>query len=117
MQPIADQIAGLFASLNKEELQAIHKLPQSGSDREYYRITTTGNTYIVTRNQHVKENNTFIAFSRHFKEKGCHVPEIYAVDEAGTMYIQEDVGSNSLLEKLEAEGHTDAVYELYEKSL
>lgn len=117
MQPIADQIAGLFASLNKEELRSIHKLPQSGSDREYYRITTIGNTYIVTRNQHVKENNTFIDFSRHFKKKGCPVPEIYTVNDAGTMYIREDVGSNSLLEKLEAEGHTDAVYALYEKSL
>lgn len=121
MRSIVDKIEGLFARLNKGALRSIDKLPQSGSDREYYRITAndagTTDTYIVTRNQHVKENSTFIEFSRHFRGKGCPVPEVYAVSEDGTIYIQEDVGRTSLLEKLEAEGHTDEVYQLYKKSL
>lgn len=117
MQPIAEQIAELFAGLNKGTIQSINKLPQSGSDREYFRISTTDQTYIVTYNLNMKENETFVAFSRHFRDKSCPVPEIYAINEAGTIYIQEDFGGQSLLDRLEKEDHTEAVYDLYKKSL
>lgn len=117
MQPIAEQIISVFNGLNKGNISSLHKLPQSGSDREYFRIITNDQSYIATYNLNIKENKTFIAFSRHFKEQGCPVPEIYAVNEAGTIYIQEDLGSTSLLDKLEAGDHTEVVYELYKKSL
>ena len=116
MQSIADQILELFNSWDKGDLCSIDKLPQSGSDREYFRISTNDQTYIITRNLNIKENETFIAFSRHFKQKGCPVPEIYAIDDTGTIYMQEDLGSTSLLDKQEKARHTDAGYDLYKKS-
>lgn len=117
MQSIADQIAGLFAGLNKGSVRSIDKLPQSGSDREYFRLTTSDQTYIATYNLNKKENETFIAFSKHFKQQGCPVPEIYGINDDHTIYIQEDLGQTSLLDKLEQEGYTNDVYDLYKQSL
>lgn len=117
MQSISDQIKQLFTSFNNVTIQSIEKLPQSGSDRIYFRITASHQTYIATYNSNVKENQTFIAFSHHFKQQGCPVPEVYAVNENATIYIQEDLDNSSLLNELEQHGHTDAIYSLFKKSL
>ncbi len=117
MQEIVDQIAALYQTLNKEAYTIIEKLPQSGSDRIYFRIFTPENTYIATYNSHVKENNTFIKFTQHFKEKRLPVPVVYAVNTEQTIYIQQDVGTDSLLNKIEQNGKNDYVYQLFKKSL
>ncbi len=95
----------------------IEKIPQSGSDRVYYRIYAGDKTYIATYNINAKETQTFIYFSKHFKQAGLPVPEIYGVNDADTLYIQEDLGTDSLLNKLEALGHGDAAYQLFQQSL
>src|SRR6201995_1239348 len=64
-----------------------------------------------------EENQSFINFSRHFKSKNCPVPEIYAVNTEGTIYIQQDFGDISLLNRLEESGPSDEVYNLFRKSL
>ena len=123
MEQIKEAIEKLFQQYCNNAITGIEKLPQSGSDRTYFRVSfqaTPGSptsTYIVTCNQHIKENNTFINFSRHFKKCGCPVPEIYAVNEQATIYIQEDFGDTSLLHVLEEKGFTDEVYGLFQKSL
>ena len=96
---------------------SINKIPQSGSIRIYYRIHTADKSYIATYGINIKENQSFIRFSRHFKMKGCPVPEILAVNTEGTLYIQEDFGDISLLNKLEQCGPDDEVYQLFRKSL
>jgi aminoglycoside/choline kinase family phosphotransferase len=65
----------------------------------------------------IKENNTFIHFSKHFQQKKLPVPEIFCVNEEQTIYIQQDLGTHSLLNKLEEHGHNEYVYGLFEKSL
>ena len=117
MQTVKEAIGKLFRGYSKAAITSIEKLPQSGSDRVYYRIYTDAGNYIATCNQNVKENNTFISFSRHFKACGCPVPMIYAVNEEQTIYIQEDFGDVSLLHELEEKGYTDYVCTLFQKSL
>ncbi|MBS1563210.1 MAG: phosphotransferase, partial [Bacteroidetes bacterium] len=74
-------------------------------------------TYIATYNHNVKENNTFIRFTEHFKSCDCPVPQIFAVNEDQTIYLQEDFGDESLLSKLEKHGYNDYVYGLFQQSL
>lgn len=97
--------------------ERIELLPQSGSDRRYFRIYDEGKTLIGTYNLNIKENDTFIYFSRHFGEKGLPVPGIVAVNEEGNAYIQTDLGNDSLLNKLEAHGYNDYVKSLFAESL
>jgi len=117
MEKIIISISSLFISYKGKEPERIEKLPQSGSDRSYFRIYSQSETYIATYNLNIKENETFIYFSRHFKEKGLPVPCIYVINAETTIYIQEDLGTESLLNILEKHGHNDYVKSLFQKSL
>ena len=117
MDQINKSISELFAEYSSEPVISINKIPQSGSIRIYYRIVTASNSFIATYGINIKENLSFIRFSRHFKSKGCPVPEIFAVNTEGTIYIQEDFGDVSLLNRLEETGPSDIVYELFRQSL
>ena len=117
MQSIIEAIKELFAAYSGSPLVQMEKIPQSGSNRIYFRLWTETGTCIATYNDNVRENRTFIHFARHFRESGCPVPEIYLVNEAYTIYLQEDFGDISLLGELEKQGHNDQVYALFKQSL
>ncbi|MDB5232025.1 MAG: putative phosphotransferase related to Ser/Thr protein kinase [Chitinophagaceae bacterium] len=117
MDEINAGIEELVKTVADSPIQRIEKLPQSGSDRMYFRIYTSETSYIATYNSNVKENQAFIKFSKHFKAKDLPVPLILAVNPNQTIYIQQDLGTESLLDKLEQHGHNDHVYNLFKKSL
>ncbi len=117
MVDVIAAIEALFNEWKKAKADRIEKLPQSGGDRVYFRVYFGTETYIATYNLHVKENQTFIAFSRHFKSKGLPVPEVLLVNDAQTIYLQEDLGTSSLLNELEKDNHGERAYGLFKKSL
>ncbi|MDX1937703.1 MAG: RNase adapter RapZ [Flavihumibacter sp.] len=117
MQAITEAIRQLFAGVSNETITSIEKLPQSGSDRIYFRVHTPGRSLIATYNTNVRENGTFLNFSKHFMAQGCPVANVFCVNEAQTLYLQEDFGNESLLNKIEQHGHNEYVYALFEKSL
>lgn len=114
---ILQKIETLFKTFSEEQIVSIEKLPQSGSDRKYFRIFCEQKNYIATDNLNIKENKTFISFTNHFRKLHLPVPFIYAVSEDGETYIQEDLGEKSLLNILEEKGHCEEVKNLYKKSL
>ncbi|HUR67279.1 MAG TPA: RNase adapter RapZ [Chitinophagaceae bacterium] len=124
MQQLIEGIRQLYQQWSERTLSekgkaadAIDVLPQSGSERRYFRIHGKDISVIGTSGANIKENNTFIYFSRHFKAKGLPVPEILAASDDGFFYLQEDLGDTSLLDHLESKGFTDEVYGLFRKSL
>ena len=117
MEAVIEAIGKLFESIGTGKPARIEKLPQSGSDRIYFRIYSGEETCIATYNLNRKETQTFIYFSRHFLNAGLPVPQILAVNEEDTIYIQQDLGTESLLNKLEQHGHGEYAYSLFQKSL
>jgi len=118
MLDILQQIRDLFYSFNpNESITDIDILPASGSDRRYFRIAGSGQNYIATYNTNVKENLTFLEFTKHFLQNGLPVPEIYKTNSQFTLYIQEDLGTETLLNVLETKGFTQEVYDLYRQTL
>ncbi len=117
MQTVKEEITALFQQYSNEPITAIDKLPQAGSERHYFRIHTAHKTFIATYGANLKENESFIYFSNHFKKKRLVTPEIYYINSDRNIYIQEDFGDTSLLNKLEENGFTTDVYNLYKKSL
>jgi aminoglycoside/choline kinase family phosphotransferase len=117
MEAMQEAITQLYMSLTGKVWDSIEKIPQSGGDRIYFRITQGADSYIATFNLNLKENETFIYFAEHFYAKGLPVPKVLAISEDQKIYIQEDVGSISLLDVLEKEGKTERVYQLFQKSL
>ena len=117
MLTTTNKIKELFSGFSKAEIISIDKLPQAGSERHYYRMHTADKTFIATYGANLKENESFIYFSKHFKKKNLPVPEIFSINTDKNIYIQQDFGDVSLLNKLEEQGFTTAVYNLYKKSL
>jgi aminoglycoside/choline kinase family phosphotransferase len=117
MEAVITAIGELFEIIQHRKADRIEKLPQSGSDRIYFRIYAGMDSFIATYNLNRKETQTFIYFSRHFKDAGLPVPQILGVNEEDTIYIQEDLGRDSLLDKLMQYGHGDYVFALFQKSL
>ena len=117
MQQLVESITSLYKQWGGTEPSAIDVLPQSGSERRYFRLHDKGDTVIGTYGANIKENETFVYFSNHFKEKDLSVPKILAVSADKMFYLQEDLGNVALLDHLESKGFTDEVYGLFKKSL
>ncbi len=117
MELMTAAIEQLFTYYKHQPITRLELLPQSGSDRQYYRIYTEEASFIATYNLNIAENNAFVQFTNHFKAAGLPVPTVFCINKEQTIYIQEDRGRESLLDKIEQHGKDDYVYELYKKSL
>jgi aminoglycoside/choline kinase family phosphotransferase len=118
MQEIINAVSQLYKSWTGKEPVQVDVLPQSGSDRRYFRLhNESGETFIGTHGLNVPENEAFIYFAGHFRTKQLNVPEILAVSYDKTVYLQEDFGNISLLNILESKGFTQQVYGLFKESL
>jgi len=118
MQQAVRSILDLYKKWKGREVSSFEVLPPSGSERRYMRLyDEAGCSVIGTYGPNIKENETFIYFSRHFREKNLPVAQIISISDDRKFYLQEDFGTVSLIDRLEMEGYTEAVYQLYKKSL
>lgn len=117
MEKALSTLEALAADYFKNPPDNIQLLPQSGSDRRYFRVSKGQISLIATFNLNKQENNTFIFFTNHFQRQGLAVPEIVSVHASGTAYLQTDLGDTSLLMVLESEGYTENVKQLFADSL
>jgi RNase adapter protein RapZ len=118
MQQMVNAVSQLYKSWKGKEPVQVDILPQSGSERRYFRLfDAEGRSVIATYGMNIPENESFIYFADHFREKGLNVPEIFAVNYDKNIYLQQDLGSISLLNMLEKDGFTEEVYALFRKSL
>ncbi|RKY96701.1 MAG: phosphotransferase enzyme family protein, partial [Ignavibacteriae bacterium] len=93
---IQKYLNNLFEAWCGEKVQVISALPQSGSYRQYFRISGNSKSAIGAFNPDHKENNTFISFTKHFKSNGLSVPEFHLDDKKSGTYLIEDLGVVSL---------------------
>jgi aminoglycoside/choline kinase family phosphotransferase len=117
MQQLIDAISALYTQWKSEKPVSVDVLPQSGSERRYFRLHGKQDSVIGTYGANIKENESFIYFSELFTKKKLSVPMIYAVSEDRAYYLQEDFGDVSLLDHLEKDGFTQGVYDLFSQSL
>ena len=118
---IKDQLISLYESHFKEEVTFFEQLPGSGSYREYARMKSVSHQVIGAFNNDIKENQAFLEFSAHFRNKNIPVPHIYAVSGDQKTYLQEDLGNTTLFDFLthtrETEGFSVKIVEEYKKVL
>ena len=81
---------------------SVTPLTGSASNRRYFRMTSDSGTCIGVIGTDVKENNAFVTLARHFRAKGINVPEVYAVSEDMSAYLQEDLGDCVLFDMVMA---------------
>jgi len=118
MQQAVQAITELYKNWRGNEPVSVDVLPQSGSERRYFRLhEKDGTTIIGTYGANIKENETFFYFSEKFFKQQLPVANIYAISNDRMFYLQEDFGDVSLIDCLEKDGLTASVYELFKKSL
>ena len=101
----------------KENILSVEPLAQAGSNRKYYRVFSGDKTFIACESSNTEENESFFYFTDFFKQHGSPVPQLLQMSKDRKKYIQEDVGTESLLDVVLRNGYTEAVKELYKKSL
>lgn len=97
-ESIKRQIIELINNKLLEKVIDIKTLPASGSSRIYFRVITENKTLIATYNSNIEENNAFLVFDKHFENKKLPVPEILAVSDDKSCYIQSDLGDVTLFD-------------------
>ena len=116
------QLQRLFEQWAGEACSDCLALGSSGSNRRYYRLSSPSHRCIGTVGDDLRENDAFLAYSRHFLAKGVAVPQIYAVSDDRMRYLQQDLGDQSLygllLDKRRQGGGFDAqMLALYRQAL
>lgn len=118
MQEMIDAVSAVYKNWAGKEPTQVDILPQSGSDRRYFRLFGEGKAPVIaTFGANIPENEAFIYFASHFTNRELQVPKVLAIGADKTIYLQEDLGDVSLLNVLEEKGFTDEVYCLFKESL
>ena len=76
---------------------AIH-LTGSASPRMYFRLVKGEYSCLGVIGTDKDENLAFIHLADHFRSRGINVPQVYKVSDDSMAYIQEDLGSDMLLD-------------------
>ncbi len=97
---IEEQVIGLFKRTFGEQPARIIKLPESGSNRLYFRVYGKMGTVIGVYNPDRKENEAFLSFTRTFETLGLPVPKIIAEDSDNHCYLLSDLGDTTLFSLL-----------------
>ncbi len=120
----APDIQNILADLTRsigETPYEIQPIAESGSARKYYRVITEKSSMIGTYSSNIEENEAFLTFSKHFYGLGLNVPEVFAVNEERTCYLQSDFGDDNLFahvqKALMAGSFGENNIELYKKVL
>ncbi|UTX47593.1 aminoglycoside phosphotransferase family protein [Chryseobacterium sp. MA9] len=92
-------------------------LAQSGSARVNFLATTGTEKYIITYNENIPENESFLYYSEVFSNLKLNTPSILAVSDDRTMYIQEFLGHHTLSEVITREQQSPAVRSLVQQTL
>ncbi|RQO39175.1 aminoglycoside phosphotransferase [Chryseobacterium sp. KBW03] len=92
-------------------------LAQSGSARVNFLATVTSEKYIITYNENIPENESFLYYSKIFSELSLNTPSILAVSEDRKMYIQEFLGQHTLSEVIAKEQLSPTVRSLVKQTL
>ncbi len=87
----------LHENYSQEAVNTITLLAGGGSSRKYYRFWDQNQSYILAESSNQDENQTFITFTNQLKEITPFVPTIYQINENSTLYVQSDLGDETLM--------------------
>lgn len=92
-------------------------LAQSGSARLNFLAQNQTGKYIITYNENIAENESFLYFSKLFSELNLSAPRIFSVSDDRKIYIQEFLGEKTFSEIIAEEGLSANVKTLVKQTL
>ena len=88
----------LYQSLYGVPPERTEPLSPAGSNRQYFRLTGSGNSVIGVIGTSFEENRAFLYMAQHFQEKGLPVPKLLRASADQMAYLQEDLGDTLLFD-------------------
>ncbi|MGE8432343.1 aminoglycoside phosphotransferase family protein [Chryseobacterium joostei] len=92
-------------------------LAQSGSARVNFLAITPTEKYIITYNENIPENESFLYYSQVFSELNLNTPAILSISDDRKMYIQEFLGDKTLSEVITKQNVSPEVKSLVQQTL
>ena len=92
-------------------------LAQSGSARVNFLAQNQTGKYIITYNENIPENESFLYFSEIFSDLNLNTPKIFTVSDDRKMYIQEFLGNHTFSDIIAKEGLSENVKSLAKQTL
>ena len=115
------KLVDLFKKTYNRESVTVNALKGDGSERKIYRLVNENRSVIGIIGNNEAENKAFLSFSRHFRNSDLRVPEIYAEDLTNGVYLEEDLGDDTLfiwMGKIRGQhGFSIQIIEMYKKVL
>lgn len=113
-----EQLKQLYASWRGHQPKDVERLPGAGSNRAYYRLWDGDGSHVigVVGTSH-DENHAFVYLTRHFSQRQLPVPQVLAVSDDGMRYLQSDLGTVSLFDRLRAGREAGGRYNAEEREL
>jgi aminoglycoside/choline kinase family phosphotransferase len=105
-----------FENITGKKPSEFITLAQSGSSRVNF-FVKTDKKFIITHNENLAENESFLYYSKIFSDLKLNTPFIFAVSEDRKMYIQEYLGENTLSDIITKEGLSENVKTLVKQTL
>lgn len=91
----------LKENYSQEAVNTITLLTGGGSSRKYYRFWDQNQSYILAESSNIEENNTFIYYTNQLKNYTDFIPEVFKTNADCTLYVQTDLGDETLMNKIE----------------
>ncbi|WP_106916961.1 aminoglycoside phosphotransferase family protein [Chryseobacterium aurantiacum] len=92
-------------------------LAQSGSARVNFLAITPAEKYIITYNENIPENESFLYYSQIFSDLSLNTPKILSISDDRKMYIQEFLGEKTLSEVITKQNISQEVTSLVQQTL
>lgn len=113
---ISEFVQRFFENYTEKKTFEFITLAQSGSSRVNF-YAKTDKEYIITYNENISENESFLYYSKIFSDLKLNTPAIFAVSDDRRIYIQEYLGKNTLSDIITKEGLSDKVKALVTQTL
>jgi aminoglycoside/choline kinase family phosphotransferase len=91
-----------FREITGTAPSSIVPLRPHASERRIYRLSAGSNSFIGVINPSRKENDAFVSFAHFFLQKGLPVPEIYLYKPDAHLYLEQDLGDETLFDFIQA---------------
>jgi aminoglycoside/choline kinase family phosphotransferase len=93
---VREQVGKAYLKWKGHLPELMTRLPRSGSERIYFRLSDGGGFVIGAINPGRDENDAFVGFTNHFLKKGLKVPEVFVYYPEDKIYFLEDLGDTNL---------------------
>ncbi|MDY5969167.1 MAG: RNase adapter RapZ [Bacteroidales bacterium] len=102
MQTNISTLEQLFRQWAGEAVERKALLAANGSNRQYWRLESQTRHCVATVAGDVRENEAFFYFAKELKARGVRVPEVYAISQGRTTYLQQDLGDATVYSYLQS---------------